>query len=405
MVSTAGSASINKSGQGCLLYGSLETSIFGIYVTASGQRTFGDYRDLATITAVAGTTTERQVGSIVSGTEFLQAFDRVTVGVPLAEFGASFTFSYLHVDTESRPATHILSATYSQRLFSNMSFNATAFADLDDIAAPSVFVGLTIPLGGHGHVSTGFSHDGITGPQSTTTYAKALNSEPGSFGWRLRGSEGQTPSHAGAVSYRGSKAQGEVMVSQIDDDVSGAVVVDGAVAVAGGGVFLTNRIDDAFAVVDVGAPDVAVEFENRPAGRTDSNGRLLIPGLRSYQRNKITIDPENLPVNASIPTTKAFVVPADRSGVTVKFGVETETRSAVVVLTDARGEHLSVGSTGWIRETGTEFVFGYGGRAFIEHLSAENTARVALVVGSCSASFAYRAQRDVQVEIGPVMCQ
>jgi len=41
---------------------------------------------------------------------------------------------------------------------------------------------------------------------------------------------------------------------------SGIAAVDGSVAVLGGGVFFANRIDDAFAVVDAGAPDVMVQY-------------------------------------------------------------------------------------------------------------------------------------------------
>ncbi len=91
--------------------------------------------------------------------------------------------------------------------------------------------------------------------------------------------------------------------------------MDGAIAVAGGGVFATNRIDDAFAVVDVGAPDVDVQFQNRPVGKTDGQGRILVPGLNSYEPNTVSIDPKNLPVDADVPATKEVVVPADRSGV------------------------------------------------------------------------------------------
>ena len=39
---------------------------------------------------------------------------------------------------------------------------------------------------------------------------------------------------------------------------------------------------------------------------TDSCGRALIPRLRSYQRNKITIDTTKLPVDADIATTESM---------------------------------------------------------------------------------------------------
>jgi outer membrane usher protein len=70
----------------------------------------------------------------------------------------------------------------------------------------------------------------------------------------------------------------------------------------------------------------------RPIGETDSNGRLLVPGLRSYESNKLAIDPRNLPVDADIATTQDIVAPADRAGVRVNFWVQTNINAAVLVL-------------------------------------------------------------------------
>ena len=53
--------------------------------------------------------------------------------------------------------------------------------------------------------------------------------------------------------------------------------------------FATNRIDDAFAVVDVGAADVDVQFQNRPVGKTNRAGFLIVPDLKSYEPNTVSI--------------------------------------------------------------------------------------------------------------------
>jgi len=58
-----------------------------------------------------------------------------------------------------------------------------------------------------------------------------------------------------------------------------------------------------------------VLYENRPIGETKSNGKLLVPNLRAYGSNKISIDPKALGVNDEIETTEEVVAPADRSGV------------------------------------------------------------------------------------------
>jgi outer membrane usher protein len=188
--------------------------------------------------------------------------------------------------------------------------------------------------------------------------------------------------------------------------------LDGSVAIAGGSVFAGNRIDDAFAVAKVGVPGVDVLFENRVVARTDASGSALIPTLRSYQANRISIDPRDLPVDASSETTVELRAPSDRAGVIVDFGVRSMSNAAIVILQDAAGRPLRVGATGALQPglRGTsaaapEFTVGYDGRAFIENLSADNEVVVRLEAGSCHARFPFAPRDKAQVSIGPVRCQ
>lgn len=180
---------------------------------------------------------------------------------------------------------------------------------------------------------------------------------------------------------------------------------------AGGSVFAANRIDDAFAVAKVGAPDVDVLFENRVVARTNASGNALIPTLRSYQANKISIDPRGLPVDALSETTVEVRAPSDRAGVVVDFGVRSTGNSAIVILQDATGNAIRVGATGALqpRLRGTsaaapEFTVGYDGRAFIENLAADNEVIIQLGTGSCRARFGFAPRAGTQVSIGPVRC-
>jgi outer membrane usher protein len=172
----------------------------------------------------------------------------------------------------------------------------------------------------------------------------------------------------------------------------------------GGGVFFANRIDDAFAVVETGAPGVEVFHENRSVGVTDSAGRALVPGLRSYQPNKVSIDTSTLPVDADIATTESIVAPADRSGVRLNFAVQVNVRPAIVIFKDVKGAPLAAGSVGKI-EGGESFVVGYDGQAYIKNLAAENETTIAMLSGECRASFAYTPRPNEQVVISPVVCR
>jgi P pilus assembly protein, porin PapC len=90
--------------------------------------------------------------------------------------------------------------------------------------------------------------------------------------------------------------------------------VNGALSVLDGGVFASNRIEDSFAIVDTHAAGIRVRQENRDVGRTDSHGRLLVPDMRSYDINRLAIEPLDAPMDADVPVTSREVRPRDRSG-------------------------------------------------------------------------------------------
>jgi outer membrane usher protein len=154
----------------------------------------------------------------------------------------------------------------------------------------------------------------------------------------------------------------------------------------------------------VGAPAVEVFHENRSVGRTGSSGRILVPSLRSHQRNQISVDGTSLPVDAHMETTDEVVVPAQKAGVRLDFGVKTQDNSAVVILHDGHGQPLKPGLRGHIDGVQESFVVGYDGRAFVRDLGSTNTAVIELEASECRVSFDYAPEPGRQVAIGPVPC-
>ncbi|MDQ0999330.1 outer membrane usher protein [Phyllobacterium ifriqiyense] len=407
VTSLAAAGSHHDGDTGLLLNGSIEMTYKNRYtIYGRVQHTFGNYDDIASVTA------SDQLNYIygVSGlpaisTRVPKSLVQATLSMPGPFEGSSMNFSYTQQTLESRDKSTIVSASYNQQLFKSSSFFATAFTDVEDSGSFGIFAGLTIPFDNNISVSTGYEQTN-DGPSGFAEIAKSEQRVEGGYGWRLRTREGETPDRYASASYRGRHARVEGSVQQYDDNVRATAQIEGAIAVAGGGVFATNRIDDAFAVVDAGAPGVDVSYENRPVGRTNGRGRILVPDLRAYEPNTLAIDPANLPVDASIGSTRDIVVPADRSGVVVNFNVAQTTASALVSLMDAAGKPLDAGLSGRVGDAGEEFVVGYDGEAYISGLEAKNSVSVELADGStCTARFAYQAARGTQVKIKNVVCQ
>lgn len=61
--------------------------------------------------------------------------------------------------------------------------------------------------------------------------------------------------------------------------------------------FGTNTLTDAFTLVSTTEPGVEVFYENRPAGKTDQRGLLLIPALVATGINRMRVDPATWPIH------------------------------------------------------------------------------------------------------------
>lgn len=112
-----------------------------------------------------------------------------------------------------------------------------------------------------------------------------------------------------------------------------------------------------------------------------------------------------MPVDADVPETRKIVVPADRSGVVLDFGVSKAADAALVSLVDRKGTPIAVGAKGRVEGSDEEFVIGYDGEAYIRTLHRQNAVAIELPDGSsCRAEFAYRAVPGQQVIIKQVIC-
>jgi outer membrane usher protein len=408
VASFAVAGSRSGAGSGLQSYASYEIRIGTLSINASSQMTFGAYDDLASVT-------DRLENSGTPGHAFfnLRSFgpgatdastqskppkmvNSISVGTPLSFDSGSISASYIDLTPASGESSRIVTASYSRTLpFGYL--NATAFAELGGHRNAGLFAGLSIPIGGDAMASTAVSAD-KHGVDMIADVSKPLGEEPGSLGWRTSFSQGRSAEGSAAVSYRSSHGRAEATVGHSISGTTATAQFDGAIATMGSGIFLTDRIDDSFAVVETGLPDVGVFYENRPVGVTDARGRLLVPGLHAYQKNQIAIDTTNLPVDADVATTQDVVAPADRAGVRVDFRVRTNIDAAVLVLSGPDGQPLETGSQGTINGN-QEFVIGYDGRAYVKGLTRKNTVVVETAKGSCQASFGYTPKANKQVVV------
>jgi outer membrane usher protein len=98
----------------------------------------------------------------------------------------------------------------------------------------------------------------------------------------------------------------------------------GALLYAGGHLGLSRPVSSAFAVVQVGeVPDIKVLLDNQEVARTNAAGMAYLPDLRAYQKNRISFDDHQLPVNSVMSGYKTELVPGQYGGACVMFPLVT----------------------------------------------------------------------------------
>lgn len=399
LVYAAGAVSRTGAGSGGLVDLGIESRWPAFTVSLRSLRTFGAYEDLASWTAA--TTPDLPAGRRVFGQP--RELDQALISAPLPWRGGAVGASYVRserYDDRSRVA----SLSFSQDI-GRVSLFASAFRDFEQAGSTGVFVGLSLPLGRGATGTAGVSHS----RGDIAAYVEAGRQgghAPGQFGWRLRAASGERQEGEAVLRYATRFAQFEAGAARSGKENAAHVLVEGALAVVGGDLHLTQRIDQSFALVDAGAPDVTVLHENRPVGRTGAKGRLLVPNLTPLVANRIAIDPTDLPIDAQVATTATIVTPYDRVGAWVDFEVNTDARSALVAFVDEAGEPIELGSSVVVEGQAETYVVGYDGQAWLEELRAHNVAEITTPDRArCRASFAYQASTGSQVRLEGVRCR
>jgi outer membrane usher protein len=334
-------------------------------------------------------------------------------GLSLRQFGSvGVAYGALDLDGAPNPTTlditpaqhsHVLSASYSIQVH-HVSIYATEFKDLTSSGTGSsggLQVGLTIPFGKRSSIGVSGESDGSGQVQIQRSVATI-----GDWGYQAYISAPEIPHEFAQVQYKSPWALLTAGVDNSDGQTTLRLETQGALSLVDRGLFPSNTIYDSFAIVDTnGMANVHVLQENRDVGSSNSSGRLLVPDMRSFDLNHITIQPTDIPPDATINDATREVRPQDRSGVILRFPVKIS-HGALLRLVDEAGVALPVGSTARLRATGAIVPVGYDGDAYVLDLDPHNAVEVELPDGRrCSVTFDYQSVPGEIPTIGPLRCQ
>jgi outer membrane usher protein len=334
--------------------------------------------------------------------------------VQLSSFNLSYTagkagaigVAYVNQHNRDQPDVRIATLSYSVSLGRWASFSISAVRILVDDKSTTVFAMLSIPLGASTNLSTSAQLVRGVNADSSSNFTATLqrNLPPGEgYGYRmLSRSDGSTEAEYTLQNNIGTYRVG---AAQALGDTATRLEASGGVAWLGGNAFLSRRIDQSFAVVRIpDYPGVRVLADNLPAGRTDARGNAMIPRLRAYDRNLISIDQRDVPLDAEIDALKREVVPYYRSGVDLKFPIK-RSRGATMNVQLENGKPLPVGAT--VRVLGSDAIHavGYDGVVYVVGLGPSNRLRASWLQQSCEFDVPFVASPDPLPDLGTFICK
>jgi outer membrane usher protein len=283
--------------------------------------------------------------------------------------GGSIGIAYIGQRNRDQPDMRIATLSYSVSLGKMGSLNISALQNLESNVSPSIFAMFSISLDATTSMLLSSQTAGY-GNELTSTLQRNLPLGEG-YGYRLQARTDNA--REATYSLQNNVGTYTLGAAQNQGITTTRLGASGGIAVLGGDAFLSRRIDQSFAVVRIADyPNVRVLADNQPAGRTNTEGNALIPRLRAYDNNVISIDQRDLPLDAEISTLKLDATPYFRSGIEVKFPIK-HSRGATLTIHLENGKPLPVGAS--IQEAGKEAIYtvGYDGEVYLMDLDAKTT--------------------------------
>ena len=325
-----------------------------------------------------------------------------SIGYSTPGYGA-ISLSYLNQSYWGQQDNEIFSANYSVNLGGDYFFTLQALESRSENTNRSLGLSITRAFGANTTANLRHTHQ-TAGDSSAVQIQRNLPVGPG-FGYNLLSEEGINRRHEARGYWQTDIGTYSAEASKTSNASTYRFGARGGLATMGGGVFASRTISDSFAVVKTGDyPDITIYAENHPVAKTDSSGMAMVPRLRAYDRNSISIDVGELPLDAEIDTLRQEAIPYLRSGIFVDFPVKPS-RGATIRITLEDGSPMPSGAIIRIAGLEEEFPVAMRGETFLTGLQ-ENNELIASWNGlECQISLNIPADAGPLPDLGSFVCK
>jgi outer membrane usher protein len=332
----------------------------------------------------------------------------VQTGMGLGRFG-SLSLAYVRQTYRDSPTQQTLGLTHSISFGRIGSLNLTltrtrTAAEFSTSAqsSTSAYLIFVLPLDGRRAatlMAVGGSGSGAPENEAIASLTQSPPVGPGS-GYRLSASTAGNYDADWRQQFHSADLELEVARNQGFEGRS--AYLSGAMTYLDGQLNTTRSVNGSFAMVDVaGLADVPVYVENQLTTHTDASGRALLYNLRPYEANRISITPEDLPLDTNIAASSTIMAPPYRSGVIARFPVERVRSGTFRLITDD-GKPVPVGAVVTLK--GATFPVVLDGMVYVTGYDHGMAAEASWSGGHCHFRLEPPPPDDPLPDMGTIQC-
>ena len=331
----------------------------------------------------------------------------LTAGYNLGTLGAVSATRVVQ-DQRGQPFAEVVTFSYNVPIGRIASFSVNVQRIAGENGSTGIHASLTIPLGEltTASLAADRTRTNATGKLENVQSLLLQKSPPlgDGYGYRVQAREkdllaaGTLQTPVGIYTAEGSRT-GD------NHDQALRLGAEGGIATIGGYYFASRSMNDSFGVVRIADyPNVRVLQDNQVVARTDKDGYAVVPRLRPYDRNQISLDARDLPMDAVLGSLKLDAVPYYRSGVLLDFPIK-RVRAATMTVTLEDGQSIPSGAVAHVEGKQDEFPIALRGELYLEGLEDRNRVTVEWKGRTCTLDVVYPKTDDPLPDLGTFVCK
>jgi outer membrane usher protein len=320
-----------------------------------------------------------------------------------SSLAGSFGAALVHTDYHNAVSRDIVTLNHSKTFFGRYYFSLYANYVKDDQSDFSLGLNVSTSFGSRRNASANILQN-RRASQLRMQMQSTLPNGPG-IGYRLGKTIGAQERFDGRFTGQTDYGRYGIDVDRFGSSTSVRTSASGSIAWLANRPYFAREINDGFAVARVGdIGDVRVYVENQEVGRSDKDGRLLLPRLRPYEINRIRIEPIDLPFSAEIQTVSIEVAPAFRSGIVIDFPVTTSS-FALLSARLPNGEPVPGGATVHLSGKEQTTIVGLDGAIYATGPAGVTDLQVEWSSQTCHFTIELPAQTETLAHLGEFECR